>query len=152
MFGKGSKSSYKLPNGDVVETEFLTSKLSDGYRASVGFVDHYRKEVSPCHGYYYPNRRAKSLMKYALRIGYTYVDCNMPSRVNETLLKKIYKTAKKQNIFIGRIMEISPSMGVLDYYEIVDIISQTEVREADSYFFLSKVAMRKIGKSRFSKK
>lgn len=87
MFGKGDKSSYKLPNGDVVETQFLTSKLSDGYRTSVGIVNHYRKEVSPCHGYHYPNRRAKSLMNYALRMGYTYVDGNMPSRVNKTLLK-----------------------------------------------------------------
>ena len=93
MFGKGNKYSF---NGDGnLDCEFLTSKLSDGYRASVGIVNHNKKEVSPCHGYHYPNRRAKSLMNYALRMGYTYVDGNMPSRVNKTLLKKYYKTAKK---------------------------------------------------------
>lgn len=89
MFGKGSKSSYKLPNGDVVNTEFLTSTFEDGYPYVVGFVNHYKKEVSPVHGYHYPNRCAKSLMNYALRMGYTYVDSEMPKKLNKTLLEKI---------------------------------------------------------------
>ena len=52
------------------------------------WVNHFKKEVSPCHGYYYPNRCAKSLMNYALKLGYTYVDSEMPSIKNNTLLKK----------------------------------------------------------------
>lgn len=85
MFGKGSKSSYKLPNGDVVKTEFLTSTFEDGYPYDVGLVNHYNKEVRPCHGYHYPNRCAKSLMHYALRLGYIYVDSEMPAVKNKTL-------------------------------------------------------------------
>ena len=145
MFGKGDKSSYKLPNGDVVETQFLTSKLSDGYRANVGIVNHHRKEVSPCHGYHYPNRRAKSLMNYALRIGYTYVDGEMPSRVNKTLLKKYYRHGRKNEIFIGQIKEFRPEQGVLIKYEIVDIISQYHDRSEENCFgYITHVAMKRI--------
>lgn len=87
MFGKGSKYSF---NGDGnLDCEFLTSTFEDGYPYSVGLVNHFKKEVSPCHGYHYPNRCAKNLMNYALRMGYTYVDSEMPSEKNKTLLKKI---------------------------------------------------------------
>ena len=83
MFGKGSKYSF---NGDGnMDCEFLTSTFEDGYPYSVGLVNHFSKEVSPCHGYYYPNRCAKNLMNYALRIGYTYVDCEMPKKLNKTI-------------------------------------------------------------------
>lgn len=87
MFGKGSKYSF---NGDGnLDCEFLTSTFEDGYPYSVGLVNHFKKEVSPCHGYHYPNRCAKNLMNYALKLGYTYVDSEMPSKSNKTLLKKI---------------------------------------------------------------
>ena len=82
MFKKGTKYSF---NGDGnLDCEFLT----DGNSYSVGLVNHFKKEVSPCHGYHYPNRCAKKLMGYALKLGYTYVDGEMPSEKNETLLKK----------------------------------------------------------------
>ena len=142
MFGKGSKYSF---NGDGnLDCEFLTSTIEDGYPYSVGLVNHFKKEVSPCHGYHYPNRRAKNLMNYALRLGYTYVDSEMPSEKNKTLLKKIYKSAKKDGIFLGQIMEIRPSMGVLEKYEIVDIIWQRQEREPGATWWMSKVAMKKI--------
>lgn len=85
MFGKGNKYNYALPNGDKVECEFLTSTFEDGYPYSVGLVDHYHKTVSPCHGYYYPNRCATNLMKYALRLGYLYMDSEMPKKLNKTI-------------------------------------------------------------------
>jgi len=142
MFGKGSKYSF---NGDGnLDCEFLTSTFEDGYPYNVGLVNHFKKEVSPCHGYYYPNRCAKGLMNCALKLGYTYVDSEMPSEKNKTLLKKIYKCGRKHNIFLGQIKEISPSMGVLDKYEIVDIIWQREHREPGTTWWFSKVAMKKI--------
>ena len=142
MFGKGNKFSF---NGDGnLDCEFLTSTFEDGYPYSVGLVNHFKKEVSPCHGYYYPNRCAKNLMKYALKLGYTYVDSEMPSEKNKTLLKKIYKSGRKEGIFLGQIKEICPSMGVLDKYEIVDIIWQKEEREPGATWYMSKVAMKKI--------
>lgn len=83
MFGKGNKYSF---NGDGnLDCEFLTSTFKDGYTYNVGLVKHTKREVSPCHGYHYPNRCAKNLMKYALRIGYTYVDSEMPSTKNKTI-------------------------------------------------------------------
>ena len=86
MFGKRNKYSF---NGDGnLDCEFLTSTFNDGYSYSVGLVNHFKKEVSPCHGCCYPNRQAKSLMNYALKLGYTYVDSEMPSIKNKTLLKK----------------------------------------------------------------
>lgn len=77
-FGKGD--SYSFYGDGTKDCQFLTK---DGY--SVGLVNHNKKEVRPCHGYYYPNKCAKSLMKYALRIGYTYVDSEMPPEKNKTL-------------------------------------------------------------------
>lgn len=66
MFGKRNKYSF---NGDGnLDCEFLTSTFNDGYSYSVGLVNHFKKEVSPCHGYCYPNRYAKSLMNYALNL------------------------------------------------------------------------------------
>ena len=142
MFGKGSKYSF---NGDGnLDCEFLTSTFEDGYPYNVGLVNHFKKEVSPCHGYYYPNRCAKGLMNCALKLGYTYVDSEMPSTKNKTLLKKWYKSGRKEEIFVGQIKEISPSMGVLDKYEIVDIISQKLERGSDATWYLSHVAMKKI--------
>lgn len=142
MFGKGSKYSF---NGDgTLDCEFLTSTFEDGYPYSVGLVNHFKKEVSPCHGYHYPNRCAKNLMNYALRLGYTYVDSEMPSEKNKTLLKKIYKSGRKEGIFLGQIKEIRPSMGVLEKYEIVDIIWQKFEREPGATWYMSKVAMKKI--------
>ena len=142
MFGKGSKYSF---NGDGnLDCEFLTSTFEDGYPYNVGLVNHFKKEVSPCHGYHYPNRCAKNLMNYALKLGYTYVDSEMPSEKNKTLLKKIYKTGKKEEIFLGQIREISPSMGVLDKYEIVDIIWQRFKGTDTATWYMSKVAMKKI--------
>ena len=83
MFGKGSKYSF---NGDGnLDCEFLTSTFEDGYPYSVGLVNHFKKEVSPVHGYYYPNKTAKHLMNYALKLGYTYVDSSMPDKLNKTL-------------------------------------------------------------------
>jgi len=159
MFGKGSK--YSFNGDDNLDCEFLTSTFEDGYPYNVGLVNHFKKEVSPCHGYYYPNRRAKGLrspchgyyypnrfakglMNYALKLGYTYVDSEMPSTKNKTLLKKWYKSGKKEEIFVGQIKEISPSMGVLDKYEIVDIITQKFERGSDATWYLSHVAMKKI--------
>lgn len=142
MFGKGSKYSFK---GDGnLDCEFLTSTFEDGYPYNVGLVNHFKREVTPCHGYYYPNRCAKSLMNYALRMGYTYVDSEMPSEKNKTLLKKIYKSARKEGIFLGQIMEIRPSMRVLEKYEIVDIIWQKFEREPGETWYRSKVALKKI--------
>ncbi len=88
MFGKGSKYEYKDKDGNLVRCEFLTSAFEDGYPYSVGLVNHFKKEVTPCHGYHYPNRCARNLMNYASRMGYTYVDDAMPSVRNKTLLKK----------------------------------------------------------------
>ena len=85
MFGKGSKYEYKDKEGNLVKCEFLTSTFEDGYPYSVGLVNHFSKEVSPCHGYYYPNRCANNLMNYALRMGYTYVDSEMPKKLNKTI-------------------------------------------------------------------
>ena len=142
MFGKGSKYSF---NGDGnLDCEFLTSTFEDGYPYNVGLVNHFKKEVSPCHGYCYPNRCAKNLMNYALRMGYTYVDSEMPSEKNKTLLKKVYKSGRKEGIFLGQIKEICPSMGVLDKYEIVDIIQQRQERVPGATWWMSKVAMKKI--------
>jgi hypothetical protein len=83
-------------------------------------------------------------MNCALKLGYTYVDSEMPSEKNKTLLKKIYKSGRKQGIFLGQIKEISPSMGVLEKYEIVDIIWQKFETEPGAVWYLSKVAMKKI--------
>ena len=142
MFGKGSKFSF---NGDGnLDCEFLTSTFEDGYPYNVGLVNHFKKEVSPCHGYYYPNRCANGLMNCALKLGYTYMDSEMPSEKNKTLLKKIYKSAKKDGIFLGQIKEIRLSMGVLEKYEIVDIIWQRQERESGATWWMSKVAMKKI--------
>ena len=83
MFGKGSKYSF---NGDGnLDCQFLTSTFEDGYPYSVGVVNHTKKEVSPCHGYYYPNRSAKHLMNYALKLGYIYKDNEMPAKLNKTI-------------------------------------------------------------------
>ena len=83
MFGKGSKYSF---NGDGnLDCQFLTSTFEDGYPYSVGVVNHAKKEVSPCHGYHYPNRCAKSLMNYAFKLGYTYEDSEMPNKLNKTI-------------------------------------------------------------------
>ena len=77
-FGKGNKYSF---NGDGNEDcEFLTD---NGY--SIGLVNHFKKEVSPCHGYYWPNKSSKSLMNYAKRMGYVYKDPEMPRNLNKTL-------------------------------------------------------------------
>lgn len=142
MFGKGSKYSF---NGDGnLDCEFLTSTFEDGYPYSVGLVNHFKKEISPCHGYHYPNRCAKNLMNYALKLGYTYVDSEMPSKNNKTLLKKVYKSGRKEEIFVGQIKEFRPSMGVLEKYEIVDIISQKFEREPGATWYMSYVAMKKI--------
>lgn len=142
MFGKGNKYSF---NGDGnLDCEFLTSTFEDRYPYSVGLINHFKKEVSPCSGYYYPNRCANGLMNCALKLGYTYVDSEMPSTKNKTLLKKWYKSAQKEEIFVGQIKEISPSMGVLDKYEIVDIIKQKYIRESGATWYLSYVAMKKI--------
>ncbi len=144
MFGKGSKYEYKDKEGNIVKCEFLTSTFEDGYPYSVGLVNHFTKEVSPCQGYYYPNRCAQNLMNYAKRMGYTYVDCEMPSEKNKTLLKKVYKSGRKEGIFLGQIMEIRPSMRVLEKYEIVDIISQRQEREPGATWWISNVAMKRI--------
>lgn len=142
MFGKRNKYSF---NGDGnLDCEFLTSTFNDGYSYSVGLVNHFKKEVSPCHGYCYPNRYAKSLMNYALKLGYTYVDSEMPSIKNNTLLKKFYKSSKKEEIFIGQIKEIQSSTGVLEKYEIVDIINQKPECDLGATWYMSYVAMKKI--------
>lgn len=138
MLKKGSKYSF---NGDGnLDCEFLT----DGNSYSVGLVNHFKKEVSPCHGYHYPNKCANKLMRYALKLGYTYVDGEMPSTKNKTLLKKTYKSGKKEDIFLGQIKEFRPSMGVLKKYEIVDIIEQKFERESGATWFMSYVAMKEI--------
>jgi hypothetical protein len=142
MFGKGSKYSF---NGDGnLDCEFLTSTFEDGYPYSVGLVNHFKREVSPCHGYHYPNRCAKSLMNYALKLGYTYVDSEISSIKNKTLLKKVYKSANKEGIFIGQIKEFRQSMGILVKYEIVDIIWQKFEREPGATWYMLYVAMKKI--------
>ena len=142
MFGKRNKYSF---NGDGnLDCEFLTSTLKDGYSYNVGLVNHFKKEVSPCHGYCYPNKCAKSLMNYALKLGYTYVDSEMPSIKNNTLLKKFYKSSKKEEIFIGQIKEIQSSTGVLEKYEIVDIINQKPECDSGATWYISYVAMKKI--------
>lgn len=143
-FGRGNKYTYKTEDGDTANCEFITSTFEDGYPYSVGLIDHHKKEVYPCHGYHYPNRCANGLMKKALSLGYTYVDSEMPSEKNKTLLKKVYKSGKKENIFPGQIMEIRPSMGVLEKYEIVDIIWQKQEREPGATWYLSYVAMKKV--------
>ena len=144
MFGKGSKYEYKDKEGNLVKCEFLTSTFEDGYPYSVGLINHFKKEVSPCHGYQYPNRRAKNLMNYALKLGYTYVDSEMPSRKNKTLLKKYYKSGRKDGIFVGQIKEFRPEQGVLIKYEIVDIIGQWLDRGENSTWYTTLVAMKKI--------
>lgn len=88
MFKRGNKYSF---NGDGrLDCEFLTS-IKNGYSYNVGLVNHFKKKVSPCHGYHYPNKCAKNLMNYALKLGYTYVDSGMPSEKNKTLLKMVIK-------------------------------------------------------------
>ena len=87
-YGKGTKYTYKTQDGDTANCEFITSTYDDEYPHAVGLIDHYKKEVRPCHGYYYPNPCAKGLMKKALSLGYTYVDSEMPSKKNKTLSKK----------------------------------------------------------------
>ena len=83
MFGKGSKYSF---NGDGnLDCQFLTSTFEDGYPYSVGVVNHTKKSVSPVHGYHYPNRCAKHLMNYALKLGYIYEDSEMPNKLNKTI-------------------------------------------------------------------
>jgi hypothetical protein len=145
MFGKGSKYEYKDKEGNLVKCEFLTSTFEDGYPYSVGLINHFKKEVSPCHGYQYPNRCANGLMRLAVKLGYDYVDSEMPSEKNKTLLKKIYKTGKKEDIFLGQVKEIySPSVGGLERYEIVDIIWQKQGYTDTATWYLTKVAMRKI--------
>lgn len=137
MFGKGSKYSF---NGDGnLDCQFLTSTFEDGYTYSVGIVNHTKKEVSPCHGYHYPNRCANGLMNCALKLGYTYKDSEMPSVKNKTLLKKWYKSGRKEEIFVGKIMTISPKE-----YEIVDIIEQNFEREPGATWYMSYVAMKEI--------
>lgn len=84
MFGKSIRMSYKLPNGDIEKSEWLTAPLADGKTYNVGFVNHYKKEVRPFHNYRYPNKLAERFMNYALSIGYTYVDDKMPARKNKT--------------------------------------------------------------------
>lgn len=82
MLKKGSKYSF---NGDgKLDCEFLTS-TEGGYPYSVGLVNHSKKEVSPCHGYHYPNKCARKLMNYAVKLGYTYVDSEMPKKINKTI-------------------------------------------------------------------
>lgn len=83
MFGKGEKYSF---NGDGnLDCQFLTQSDFSGYKYNVGLVNHFKKTVSPCHGYYYPNSTSRSLMKYALKLGYKYVDYGMPEHINKTL-------------------------------------------------------------------
>jgi len=137
MFGKGSKYSF---NGDGnLDCQFLTSTFEDGYPYSVGVVNHTKKSVSPVHGYHYPNRCAKGLMNYALKLGYTYEDSEMPSVKNKTLLKKWYKSGRKEGIFVGQIKTICPKK-----YEIVDIIKQELEREPGATWYMSYVAMKEI--------
>lgn len=79
-YEKGESYSF---NGDgVKDCEFLTSPW-DGY--TVGLVNHNKKTVSAMHGYCYPNGSSKSLMKYALKLGYEYVDPYMPKKLNKTI-------------------------------------------------------------------
>lgn len=142
MFGKGNK--YSFNDDDNLDCEFLTSTFDDGYPYNVGLVNHFKKEVRPCHGYCYPNRCAKNLMNYALKLGYAYIDSEIPSTKNNTLFKKFYKSGKKEEIFVGQIKEIRPSIGVLEKYEIVDIINQKHERELGATWYISYVAMKKI--------
>lgn len=83
MFGKQKTTLYC--DGKQVEGEYLTQKDFSGFAWSVGLVNHYKKTISPVHGYYYPNPTSLSLMKRALKLGYTYVDCEMPKHINKTL-------------------------------------------------------------------
>jgi len=77
-YGLGDKYSF---NGDGnIDCQFLTD---NGY--SIGLVNHFKKEVSPCHGYYWPNKYSKGLMNYAKRLGYVYKDHEMPRNLNKTL-------------------------------------------------------------------
>lgn len=85
-YGEGDKYTYKTEDGDTANCEFITSTFEDGYPYSVGLIDHYKKEIYPCHGYHYPNRCANGLMKKALSMGYTYVDSEMPPKKNKTLI------------------------------------------------------------------
>ena len=85
MFGKGNKYEYKDKCGNLVKCEFVTSTFEDGYPYSVGLINHFKKEISPCHGYHYPNRCAMGLMKKALEMGYRYVDDCMPEKKNKTI-------------------------------------------------------------------
>ena len=143
-YGKGEKYTYKTEDGGAANCEFVTATFEDGYPYSVGLIDHNKKEIYPNHGYHYPNRCAKGLMKKALSLGYTYVDSEMPSEKNKTLLKKYYKSGRKEGIFLGQIKEIRPAMGVLERYEIVDIIWQKQEREPGATWYISYVAMKKV--------
>lgn len=107
-FGKGKKYGYKTKDGEMAECQFVTSTFEDGYPYSVGLIDHYKKQVSPCHGYYYPNRCAKGLMKLALKLGYTYVDDEMPAAENKTLRVKNMKESvlRESNDPIGQFADI----------------------------------------------
>ena len=75
----GRKYSFK---GDTnLDCQFLISPV-DGY--TVGLINYTQKTVQPMHGYYYPNQTSMELMKHALNLGYTYIDPNMPKKVNKT--------------------------------------------------------------------
>lgn len=65
--------------------EWLEVADFSGFYYTCGLIHHNKKEISPCHGYYYPNPMATQMMKYAKKIGYKYVDCEMPSSKNKTL-------------------------------------------------------------------
>lgn len=65
--------------------EWLEVADFSGFYYSCGLIHHNKKEISPCHGYYYPNPMATQMMKYAKKIGYKYKDCEMPSSKNKTL-------------------------------------------------------------------
>ena len=49
--------------------EWLEVADFSGFYYTCGLIHHNKKEVSPCHGYYYPNPMATQMMKYAKRIG-----------------------------------------------------------------------------------
>jgi hypothetical protein len=39
---------------------------------TVAYINHDRKEVSPCHGYFFPHPLGKASKKYAKSIGYVF--------------------------------------------------------------------------------
>ena len=45
---------------------------NDGY--TVGKINHNKKTISPCHGYYSPHPMAKTLKSYADKINYIYIE------------------------------------------------------------------------------